>query len=424
MRSYSLPTRLAATSLLVATVTSALLVIGVQVLLARTNDVTIHTRLIDRANAADATVRVTASGATVVTPRSTLVEQNSWVFGPSGQLLSGRLSAENDDLSDAVHLLSTSTERRYLSAHDELALLAEPVIRDGHRIATVVVSEDLRPYEGSELHSLYLTLGLAATAVALATLAAWAAASRSLRPVRAMAATADEWREHDLGARFDLGTGTDEISQLGRTLDKMLDRIAEALSAERRLTDEIAHELRTPLTVVLAESDLAVRDPTGDHREAWQATHDSAVRMRSAIDSMLAVARAHADQHQTSRLGDLVAELGFPPTDLDELLLAAPTALLAAAIRPLLENAELHGGGPARLEVEQVGRGLRLSVVDDGPGVPVDRLDCIFEPGRSTRADGAGLGLALSRRVTNAVGVKLVAKPGPGGRFELLIALH
>ena len=98
--------------------------------------------------------------------------------------------------------------------------------------------------------------------VAIATGAAWMAATRSLRQVQAMADLADDWREHDVGRRFDPGEGGDEIAHLGRTLDQMLDRIVDSLSAERRLTDEIAHELRTPLAVVLAEADLARQHAT------------------------------------------------------------------------------------------------------------------------------------------------------------------
>ena len=136
-------------------------------------------------------------------------------------------------------------------------------------------------------------LGLAT--VVVATAAAWVAATRSLRQVQAMADLADDWREHDVGRRFDPGEGGDEIAHLGRTLDQMLDRIVDSLSAERRLTDEIAHELRTPLAVVLAEADLARQHARpAAQREGLDNIHAAAVRMRDSIDTMLSVARAHS----------------------------------------------------------------------------------------------------------------------------------
>ena len=138
--------------------------------------------------------------------------------------------------------------------------------RGGTWVATVVAAEDHEPYERSERSAIWLSIALGAATVAIATGAAWMAATRSLRQVQAMADLADDWREHDVGRRFDPGEGGDEIAHLGRTLDDLLDRIVDALSAERRLTDEIAHELRTPLAVVLAEADLA-REHATDQRE-------------------------------------------------------------------------------------------------------------------------------------------------------------
>jgi signal transduction histidine kinase len=414
---------LAVTSLVVVTLTSALLVVGVQVLLAQTNAATVRTRLDDRAAAAAASVQVTPSGIRVHERRSTLLQQNSWIFDVGGRLVGGRLTGSNDRFSDDVRELATSTTVRRVQDED-LALLAQPVIRDGDRVATVVVIEDLGPYEGSERHSLWLTLALAAATVFLATTAAWLSARRSLRRVRAMSDTADEWREHDLGARFNPGAGGDEIAHLGRTLDTMLDRIAEALSTERRLTDEIAHELRTPLAIVLAEADLARDAATREQRAALDAIRDAALRMRSAIDTMLAVARAHTDHHRVSRVGDLMAALDQPSTNLDEVLVSAPTPLLVAAVQPLMENAARHGAGEVRLEVTREPRYVVVTVVDDGPGVPDDQLESVFEPGRSTCPDGSGLGLPLARRMARAVGAELVARPGPGGRFDLRVPLH
>ena len=411
------------TSMLVAILTSGLLVLGVQVLLARANDNTARTRLADRATAVAATIRSTPRGMRVLESGSALVEQNSWIFDSHGTLRAGRLSGSDDRVSEEVRELGTATTERRVT-EDDLTLLARPVVRDGERVATVVVTEDLQPYEDSQVHSLWLSIALAATSIMLATVAAWLAARRSLRRVQTMADAADEWREHDLSARFDLGPGGDEINHLGQTLDRMLDRIAEALSAERRLTDEIAHELRNPLSVVLAEADLGRQTAHASQREAFEVIRDAALQMGSAIDTILTAARAHSEHALVYRLGDLIAELGLPATDLDDVLVASPPPLLLAAVRPLLDNAERHGGAPGRVEVTREHRHVLLTVVDHGPGVPEEELERIFEPGRSTRVEGAGLGLPLARRMAAAAGATLVARPGPGGRFELRIPLQ
>ncbi len=418
LRSRSLRARMAATALLISTVTAGLLVIGVQVLLAASNDTTAHSRLSSRVHAAAATVVRTTHGVRVLERRSPVLDQNVWIFDDTGDLIEGSLS--QPVLDKTVRGLAASPAQRQVTLGDT-AFHVLPVSRGGDQVATVVAAEYLEPYEDAEQHSLWLSLLLGATTVAVATSAAWVATTRSLRPVQAMTELADDWREHDTGARFDLGPGGDEIAHLGRTLDLMLDRIVEAFSAERRLTDEIAHELRTPLSVILAEADLARRTANGESREALDAIRVAAVRMRDSVDAMLADARAHATGGDRVTVGDLMSTLGLRPTSYDAVVLAAPASPLAAALRPVLDNAELSGPGSSRVEVTMDGRTVVLAVLDDGPGVAVENLETVFEPGHTTRADGSGLGLALARRMARMAGAELVARPGPGGRFEVRV---
>jgi two-component system, OmpR family, sensor kinase len=412
----SLRARMAATALLVSTLTAAVLVIGVQVLLARSNDATAHSRLTTRAQAAAATVIRDKQGLRILDQNSSVLDQNVWIFDASGALVDGNLSQRA--LQRSVRGLAGVPQARQVT-QGEITFYALPVERGGQRIATVVAAEYLEPYELAERHSLWLSLLLGAGTVVVATAAAWVAATGSLRQVRAMSDLADDWREHDLSARFDPGPGGDDIAQLGRTLDLMLDRIVDALSAERRLTDEIAHELRTPLSVILAEADLALATATPSQREGIEGIHQAALRMRDSIDTMLAVARAHAGADDRATVGELLEALGLPPSSYDAVVLAAPASPLAAAVRPLLDNAERHGSGQPRVEVTRDGGTVVIAVLDDGPGVTPEDVEAVFEPGHTTSSEGAGLGLPLARRMARAVGADLVARPGPGGRFEV-----
>ena len=163
--------------MLVAILTSGLLVLGVQVLLARANDNTARTRLADRADAVAATIRSTPQGVTVLRSGSALVEQNSWIFDAQGRLRAGRLSGSDDRVSEEVRELGKATTERRVT-EDDLTLLSRPVVRDGARVATVVVTEDLQPYEDSQVHSLWLSIALAAMSIIAArapSLSAWIA---------------------------------------------------------------------------------------------------------------------------------------------------------------------------------------------------------------------------------------------------------
>ena len=416
MRRTSLRARLVATALLASTLTAVVLVVGVQVLLGRTNDTAVRERLDARTAAAEATV-VERDGRVSVLEGARTLDSDLWVFDEAGRLVDGTLHA--GPLADAVRRAASApgTDRTL----DGFRVVSRTATRGGQPLATVVAAQDLAPSEASERHSLWLSLVLGLATVALATGSAWLAATRSLRQVAAMAERADEWREHDRPQRFALGTGGDEITRLGRTLDRMLDRIHEALLAERRLTDEIAHELRTPLTVIRAEADLALHDARDGARDSLVAIVGAADQMRDAIDTMLAVARAHAEAQPRCTVGDLLASVGVRRDDGREL--AAPLAPLTAALRPLLDNATVHGHGPATVTVEERDDRVVVVVSDDGPGVGAGDLERVFEPGHTTRADGggAGLGLPLARRMARAVGAAVVALPGPGGRFELSV---
>jgi signal transduction histidine kinase len=409
---------MAATALLVSTLTAAVLVVGLQVILGRSNDATAVSRAQSRAVAAGATVEVSGGRVRVLEERSAVLDQNVWTFDSRRKLLEGRLP--QSALARTVGSLSGATTAQQRTV-DEVVYVAQPVTRAGRQVATVVAAEDLEPYEKAERHSLWLSVVLGLVTVVFATAAAWVAATRSLRRVQAMADLADDWREHDVGRRFDPGEGGDEIAHLGRTLDQMLDRIVDSLSAERRLTDEIAHEMRTPLAVVLAEADLARQHATDAQREGLDNIHAAAVRMRDSIDTMLSVARAHSSGGDRATIGQLMGALDLPRTAYDEVVLAAPVAPLAAAVRPLLENAGRHGAGEPRIEVGRDGRTVVISVVDDGPGVAAEDLERVFEPGHTTHGDGSGLGLSLARRMVRAIGGDVVARPGPGGRFEVRV---
>lgn len=418
VRPPSLRARMAATALLVSTLTAAVLVVGVVLILAQTNDDDVQSRLDARAAAAAATVVDGPHGVRVLEQRSPLLDQNVWIFDSHGTLIDGTLPRSGS--SRTVTGLGTQATGREETIRD-VSYLAQPVFRHGSWVATVVAAEDHDPYERAERNALWLSIGLGAATVAIATGAAWMVATRSLRQVQAMAVLADDWREHDVGRRFDPGEGGDEIAHLGRTLDEMLDRIVESLSAERRLTDEIAHELRTPLAVVLAEADLARRHAAPEQAEGLDNIHAAAVRMRDSIDTMLSVARAHTSGAERTTVGELMVALDLPATTYDEATLAAPVSPLVAAVRPLLENAERHGSGAPRVEVARDGRTLVIAVLDDGAGVAPEDLERVFEPGHTTHDDGSGLGLSLARRMVRAVGGDVVAQPGPGGRFEVRV---
>ena len=144
--------------------------------------------------------------------------------------------------------------------------------------------------------------------------------------------------------------------------------------------------------------------------------------MRDSIDTMLTVARAHAGGGDRATVGELMATLDLPPTTYDEVVLSAPLSPLVAAVRPLLDNAERHGVGPPRVEVSRDGRTVVITVLDDGARRGGGRRRAgSSSPATPRTATAPASASPWPARMARTVGGDLVARPGPGGRFEVRV---
>jgi signal transduction histidine kinase len=250
-----------------------------------------------------------------------------------------------------------------------------------------------------------------------------------------MADRADEWSEHDLNHRFDLGPTDDELARLGATLDRLLDRVAMAIRAEQRLTSELAHELRTPLTAIQGSADLALLREHADPetRADLEEISRASRAMAEVITTLVDVARAPlSDTASTCRVADLVDDLRRMVPDgiafLDETAgstarIAGPRDVVLRALSPLVDNAVRHARSTVRLRAADARHAVTVCVVDDGPGVQESLRGRIFEVGASGTG-GTGLGLAIARRVTGSLGGTIeVAPTRPGQGAELVVRL-
>lgn len=253
---------------------------------------------------------------------------------------------------------------------------------------------------------------------------AWRVSHRALEPVRQMAERAEEWSAQDLAQRFELGPPTNELSQLGQTLDHLLDRVARAIRDEQRLTSELAHELRTPLTSIQGSAELALMRSPADPaiREDLAEIASGARRMSEVITTLLELARtpeSFRGSVDPSYVVSQVAGLVRPPLTFTVTGQApdavAPAALAARALSPLVENAARFARSAVTVTVREAGGQVEIAVADDGPGVAPELRASIFEPGASGRGS-SGLGLGIARRIARSLGGDVVLA---GGEFVL-----
>ena len=299
----------------------------------------------------------------------------------------------------------------------------------------------------SQLDALRLFL-IAGTFLALAGAgaASWFIAGRALRPLVSMATTAEDiGRTQDLSRRLPESAPDDEVGRLQQSFNQMLrqledayQRLQSALVAQRRFVADASHELRTPLTTIRGNVGLLLKrdDIAADDRVA--ALNDIAgesERMSRMVQDLLTLARADAGYHLDKTTIDLlpiVQEVSrqaqiLQPSRRIELLDGVPAPMQgnSDAIKQLLwilvDNAFKHTREDGRIELRLANgnRALRLAVADDGPGIPSEDLERIFERFYQSDAarsgEGTGLGLAIARWIAREHGGQVTAANNPGG---------
>jgi two-component system OmpR family sensor kinase len=404
--------QIVALAVLTATLVVAVLVILSHVLAARATDSDTRTLARTRADAVAGTVEVVSGKIRLVEGTGDAFDTVAWVYA-DGRLVDG---VRHPAVADAVEQLSSSGRNEFLTTNSAL-LYADPLPVQGHRV-TVVVMVDLAPYESSEQRSLVMSLVLGALAIVLAGGVTYLGVSRALRVVHQMSALADEWRDHDPDRRFGLDS-RDEFGELARTFDRLLDRVADSIADERRLTDEIAHELRTPMSVLRGEAQLAELAGTAVDPQLVRTETD---RLSTAVSAILDAARSRTHRDASCRLSTALRKVlegrdvaVHAPPDVD---VAVPADVVTALLTPLLDNAARHARTTVRLVAETADDSVLVHVLDDGPGFRPDELDSVFAPGHSG-TDGHGLGLAVVRRIATATGIGVRAVADGNGHVEV-----
>lgn len=373
-------------------------------------------------------------------PDEGTLTQQVWVFAGTRVIEAPRAPAKIDS---AARSLAGASERS-LVVGEEARLYAVPAILGGVRYGTVVSAVSLDPYEETGRTALIGSLILAVLLLAAVTVISWLILGRALLPVSRMTESARAWSEHDLDARFDLGEPYDELTRLAATLDGLLERIAGSLRHEQRFTAELSHELRTPLARVKGETELILRRDRTPHayRVALAAIDRNIDEMTRTVETLVAASRHEAGLTQaTSDLRDAVsgaveaARAADPQMSVrlsvprDPVRVSAERELLTRIVQPLIDNACTYGRSSLDVQVTRRGPVALVDISDDGPGVSADECDLIFDPGvrgsaASRASGGAGLGLALARRLARSAGGEITANPSPsGGRFSLRVPL-
>ena len=349
--------------------------------------------------------------------------------------------------ADVAPLVRPLVVERIVPAADEpvhARLLAMPA-PDGAVVIVGVSFDDQR----AALATLLLELGLALPlAVILAGAVGWLVAGAALRPVEAIRAEAEAISGSEPERRLPVPTTRDELSALGASLNRMLDRLQDAVERERRFVDDASHELRTPLANLKAELDLALGRARTEEElvAALRSAAEETDRLTRLAEDLLVLARADGGRlpirPELVDVGRLVRETvasfagrAAPLAVTFEASVPVPVSATVDPVRVrqalgnLIDNSLRHSrpGGHVTVTVERGPAGITISVADGGDGFPPAFLPHAFEPfsradaARSRSDGGAGLGLAIAQAVAEAHGGTVEARNLPERGAEVAL---
>jgi signal transduction histidine kinase len=356
---------------------------------------------------------------------------------------------ETSDVRGAHALLNAPSGYSNVALSDagDLRVYRTPVTRRGVVVAVVGAGESLAPIARAQREVVRTFVEAGGVTLALALLMGYLVAAQTARPLRKMARVAAKVDGGDLSPRMRQPGRSDEIRQLADSFDTMLDRLEDAFHRQRAFASDASHELRTPLTVIRGQVEVLARMPdpsTEDVRRVEQLVRTEAVRMERLVDDLLVLARADEREFLRRRpvdLGPFCHELvdGFRPTaarrfelvSIPDGELDADPDRLAQALRNLVRNAIEHtaAGGLVRLGASSAGGRVTIFVEDDGPGIPAEQRERVFDrfhrtdSSRTRARGGAGLGLAIVSAIAEAHGGRVAAGESPEGGAHVEIEL-
>lgn len=251
--------------------------------------------------------------------------------------------------------------------------------------------------------------------------------------------------EGDLSARIPVRGNNDEIDQLVVGLNAMLDRIQQLLDGLRQVSSDIAHDLRTPLGRLRQKLEDAREhaSTTGEYQAATEAALTEADSLLEIFSALLRIAQIEAGAQKSGftdvNLSDLMRSIAeaYEPSAEDsqhklevdvvpDVTMTGDRQLLAQLFSNLVENALTHtpDGSTVRLALYSKANGFEAEVADNGPGIPAEEREKVFDRfyrlDRSRTTKGSGLGLALVKAIATLHGMTLKLEDHHPGLAVLL----
>ncbi len=386
----------------------------------------------------DQLARVAREAGSELGARVIIVDRRGRVLADSaGSAAPDEPFSSRPEIAAALAGRSQQGTRNSATLGGELLYTAVPILDGGRTTGAVRVTQSNAAVDERARRNVLVVVGVGLAALALGLALAWVLAGSLARPLHALAGTARRVEEGELDARAEV-TGASEQREVALAFNDMTERLAQAIEAQREFVGNASHQLRTPLTGLrlrleaasLKSDDAAVRHELELAeaeverltrllnslltlaRDGDRPTLRAPVSLRRAAEAAYArwLPRAEASGHRLELDGDAEAFVRAGEED------------VAIALDNLLENALVYSPPETTVTISWTPDG-RLSVLDEGPGVPAGEERHVFERFRRGRSDrpGTGLGLAIVETLARRWGgsASIGSRETGGARAEL-----
>lgn len=339
------------------------------------------------------------------------------------------------------------------SARGAFRVLSRPFSADRERFSVTGANslQDIEAVLGRIREMFLVAIPLLLVSAAIG---GYALARRSLAPVAAMAAQAVDISATNMHQRLPVAGG-DELVGLANVVNGLLERLERSFDRQRQFVSDASHELRTPTAVVRTEADITLsRDhrTETEYRASMGVIQSATGRLTRIVDEMFLLSRADSGHlathmepvyleelvHDATRAVQAVAQqhdVNVRLGDVIEAPFVGDPDLLGRVLLNLLDNAIKYSprGGTVDVAMARHDGHYAISVIDAGPGIAPDVHERVFE--RFYRADsarsraensatsGAGLGLAIARRIAEMHGGRVEIAESRPGRTEFVMSV-
>lgn len=275
---------------------------------------------------------------------------------------------------------------------------------------------------------------------------------KSMKPVKEMSKTARKISGSDLSQRLDVTDTNDELTELAETFNSMLDRLEKAFKKQEQFVSDASHELRTPISIIKGYINILDRWGKEDKEikeEAVESIKSEIQSMNDLIESLLFLARGDLAEIEPSYerfyfnkvVEEIIKEnkildkdINYEYIEKDSVKIYADKLLIKQLLRIFIENSRKYtdNGGNIIIKNEKVKNNIKITIEDDGKGIPKEDIPYIFDrfykidKSRSDEKGSSGLGLSIAMKIIELHNgdIDVESEVGEGTKITIFIPLE